>query len=163
EDRVVVGGPVERLLDRQDLRVLGRLLDELDHRAERLVRVVDQDVLLADGGEGIGAVAELGGHLPLLPGIPPHLGAPEHSGRAPDDLRGAPRTARCTGTATLSPTRDARSGAAVDWGSARKPASARADISRRTAAPHFRWRRFSWIVDSRLLLTSVSWIVRSLL
>ena len=36
------------------------------------------------------------------------------------------------------------------------------EISRRTAAPHFRWRRVSWIVESRLLLTSVSWIVRSL-
>ena len=49
------------------------------------------------------------------------------------------------------------------WSWARNPSSARSAISRRTAAPHFRWRRVSWIVESRLLLTSVSWIVRSLL
>ena len=55
DDRVGVGGPVERLLDRQDLRVFGRLLDELDDRAERLVGVVDQDVLLADRGEDVRA------------------------------------------------------------------------------------------------------------
>ena len=53
DDRVVVGGPVERLLDRQHLRVLGRLLDELDDRAERLVGVVDQDVVLADRAEDV--------------------------------------------------------------------------------------------------------------
>ena len=58
DDRVVVGGPVERLLDRQDLRVVGRLLDELDDRAERLVRVMDQDVLLADRGEDVRPIGE---------------------------------------------------------------------------------------------------------
>ena len=53
DDRVVVGRAVERLLDRQDVRVVGRLLDELDDRAERLVGVMDEDVLLADRGEDV--------------------------------------------------------------------------------------------------------------
>ena len=43
DDRVGVGGAVEGHLDRQDLGVLGRLLDELDDGAERFVRVVHQD------------------------------------------------------------------------------------------------------------------------
>src|SRR5258708_680307 len=65
DDRVVFRRAVERLLDRQDLRVLGGLLDELDHRAERLVGVVDQDVLLADRREDVGPVRQESGHLGL--------------------------------------------------------------------------------------------------
>ena len=156
DDRVVVGGAVERLLDRQDLRVVGRLLDELDDRAERLVGVVDQDVLLADRREDVGAGWPAGGHLGLERGLlqvaePLELaerrpGPSGRPGRGPCRRRG--RRGRAPG----------RSGAGR--GSPRRP-------GRRSpagpAAPHFRWRRVSWIVESRLLLTSVSWIVRSLL
>ena len=53
DDRVGVGGAVEGHLDGQDLGVLGGLLDELDHGAERFVGMVDQDVPLANGGEDV--------------------------------------------------------------------------------------------------------------
>ena len=33
----------------------------------------------------------------------------------------------------------------------------------RTASPHIRLRRFSWMIDRRLDLTSLSWMLRSLL
>ena len=60
-DRRVAAGAVERLLDGQDVRILGRLLDEaLDRRGERLVRVVEQDVALADGGEDVGLLVLVG-------------------------------------------------------------------------------------------------------
>ena len=52
DDRGVAGRPVQRLLDREDLRVGRRLLDEaLDARGERLVGVVDHDVALAQRRE----------------------------------------------------------------------------------------------------------------
>jgi hypothetical protein len=48
-DRRVAARPVQRGLDRQHLRVLGRLLEEpLDRGRERVERVVDQQVALAD-------------------------------------------------------------------------------------------------------------------
>ena len=62
---LAVGGAVEGHLDGQDLGVLGGLLDELDHGAERLVRVVDQDVGLANGGEDALAGGHAGRHLRL--------------------------------------------------------------------------------------------------
>ncbi len=56
DDRRLLAGAVERLLDRDDIRVLGRLAEEGDHHVERLVRVVDDDVLGADRGEAIAAI-----------------------------------------------------------------------------------------------------------
>src|SRR4051794_23730010 len=53
DDRVIFGGPIERLLDGEDLRVLGGLLDELDYRPERLIRVVNEDVPLPNGREDV--------------------------------------------------------------------------------------------------------------
>ena len=53
--RRVAGRPVQRLLDRQDIGIVGGLGDEpLDGRGERLVRVVDQDVAGPDGREHVG-------------------------------------------------------------------------------------------------------------
>ena len=49
----VAGHPVQGLLDGQDVLVLGGLLDELHHAVEALVGVVDQPVLLPDGGEQV--------------------------------------------------------------------------------------------------------------
>ena len=49
-------GAVERLLDRQHVGVARGLAQELHHHVEALERVVDQDVLLADGGEAVAAV-----------------------------------------------------------------------------------------------------------
>ena len=61
DDRRVAGRPVQRLLDRQDVRVVGGLGDEpLDGRGERLVRVVDEDVAGPDGGEDIGRLVVIG-------------------------------------------------------------------------------------------------------
>ena len=94
DDRVVVGGPVERLLDRQDLRVVGRLLDELDDRAERLVGVVDQDVLLADGGEDVRAVGQ------NWAGICGSYGG-SFSSRKPSSRQRATSAVRSTGPGTL--------------------------------------------------------------
>ena len=56
DDRAVVRGAVERLLDGHDIGIAGRLAHELHHDVEGFVRVVDDDVLLADGGEAIAAM-----------------------------------------------------------------------------------------------------------
>ena len=52
-DRAVVRRAVERLLDRQHVGVRGRLVEEVDHHLERFVGVVDDEVLLAHGGEHV--------------------------------------------------------------------------------------------------------------
>ena len=46
-------GTVQRLLDRQHIGIARRLAQERQHHVERFVRVVDDDVLLADRGEAI--------------------------------------------------------------------------------------------------------------
>ncbi len=56
--RRVAPHPVQGLLDRQHIRVARCLLQEVDHRLERIVRVVDQDILVADGGKDV-AVARI--------------------------------------------------------------------------------------------------------
>ena len=53
DDRAVRRGSVERLLDRQHVRVAGGLPDELHHHIEALEGVVDEDVLLTDGREAV--------------------------------------------------------------------------------------------------------------
>ena len=55
-DRRVLGGAVERLLDRDDVGIARRLLQELHHDVERLVGVVDDQVLLPDRGEAVAGV-----------------------------------------------------------------------------------------------------------
>ena len=55
DERRIARRAVQRLLDGQDVRIVGGLGDEpLDGRRERLVRVVDQDVAGADRGEDVG-------------------------------------------------------------------------------------------------------------
>jgi hypothetical protein len=51
----VGAGPVDRLLDRDDARVVGCAAQEVHHRRERLVRVVKEHVVLADRGEQVAA------------------------------------------------------------------------------------------------------------
>ena len=51
-----LGGAVERLLDRDDIGIARRLLQELHHHVERLVGMVDDQVLLPDRGEAVAAV-----------------------------------------------------------------------------------------------------------
>ncbi len=53
DDRRALARAVERPFDRHDVGIGGRLLQELEHDVEGLVRVVDHDVLLADGGEAV--------------------------------------------------------------------------------------------------------------
>ena len=50
------GGAIERLLDRDHVGVARGLLQELHHHVEGFVRVVDDQVLLPDGGEAIAAM-----------------------------------------------------------------------------------------------------------
>ena len=52
-DRRALARAVERPFDRHDVGIGGRLLQELQHHVEGLVRVVDENVLLADGSEAI--------------------------------------------------------------------------------------------------------------
>ena len=54
----VDAGAVDGLLDRDDVGIVGRAADELDDRLERLVRMVQQDVVLADRREDVGRVAQ---------------------------------------------------------------------------------------------------------
>ena len=55
DQRGVGAGPVHGLLDRQHLGIVNRLLDEPVHRAaERVVRVVDEDVRFPDRREDVG-------------------------------------------------------------------------------------------------------------
>ena len=51
-------GAVHRLLDRDNIRVAGRLLDEADHRPERLIRMVQQNVAGTDGGKNVGVFGQ---------------------------------------------------------------------------------------------------------
>ena len=51
DDRVGLGRAVQRHLDGEDVGVFRSMFDELDDRAERLVGMVDQDVLVANCGE----------------------------------------------------------------------------------------------------------------
>ncbi len=93
DDRVGLGRAVEGHLDGQDLGIFRGLLDELHDRAERLVRMVDQDVLVADGGEDALALGQRGGHLRLVGGL---LEVAE-----PLELAEARSAVRSTGPGTL--------------------------------------------------------------
>ena len=53
DDRRVTAGPIQGLLDRQHVGVRRSLADEPDDGIERLVGVVEQDVLFLDGGEEV--------------------------------------------------------------------------------------------------------------
>ena len=53
DDRRCLAGAVERPFDRHHVGIGRRLPQELQHDVERLVGVMDDDVLLADGGEAI--------------------------------------------------------------------------------------------------------------
>ena len=54
DDRRIAGRTVQRLLDGQHLRIGRGLRQERLHgRREGIVRVVQQDVALADGGENV--------------------------------------------------------------------------------------------------------------
>ena len=49
-------GAVERLLDRHHVRIARRLMQEVDDDVEGLVGMVDDQVLLPDGGEAVAAM-----------------------------------------------------------------------------------------------------------
>ena len=55
DDRRIVAGAVERLLDRHHRRIARRLAQELHDDVEALVGMMDDDVLGADGGEAVAA------------------------------------------------------------------------------------------------------------
>ena len=55
-DRAVVRSPIERLLDRNDVRIARRLVEKTHHHVESLVGVVQQHVLLPDGREHVAVV-----------------------------------------------------------------------------------------------------------
>ncbi|EYF01279.1 Hypothetical protein CAP_8433 [Chondromyces apiculatus DSM 436] len=63
QDRRVTARPVQRLLDRQYVGVVGRARHQLHHGVERVVRVVEEHVLLADHREDVVGVPERGRHL----------------------------------------------------------------------------------------------------
>ena len=60
DDGRVAGSPVQRLLDRQDVRIFGGLAHELHDRIERVVGMVEQDVAFADRREEIGLPDPIG-------------------------------------------------------------------------------------------------------
>ncbi len=48
DDRRLAADPVQRLFDGQNIRILGSLANQLNHRIERLVRVVQKDIRPSD-------------------------------------------------------------------------------------------------------------------
>ncbi len=64
-----LGRAVQGHLDGQHLRIFRGLLDELHDRAERFIRMVNQQVLVADRGENAFALGERGRHLGLERGL----------------------------------------------------------------------------------------------
>ena len=56
DDRGFGGGAVERLLDGDHVGIARGLLQELHHHVEELIRMVDDEVLLPDGGKAVAAV-----------------------------------------------------------------------------------------------------------
>ena len=56
DDRRVAAAAVQRLLDGEHVRIVGGGAQELDHRVERVVGMVEQHVALADGGEEVGSL-----------------------------------------------------------------------------------------------------------
>ena len=57
DDRAVGRGAIERLLDRDDVGIVRRLVEELDDDVERFVRMMDDEIFLPDRGEAIAADA----------------------------------------------------------------------------------------------------------
>ncbi len=55
-DRAVGGGAIKSLLDRNDIGIGRRLMEELDHHVEGFIRVVDDEILLLDREETIAAI-----------------------------------------------------------------------------------------------------------
>src|SRR3546814_5877480 len=55
DDGRVLRGAIERLLDGDDRRIVGRLAQELHHHVEALVGMVDDEVLGADRREAVAA------------------------------------------------------------------------------------------------------------
>ena len=64
----VLADAVQRHLDGEHVRVARRLLEERDDRLERVVRVVQQDVALADGGEDVALVRRRRSSIGRAPG-----------------------------------------------------------------------------------------------
>ena len=104
-DGAVARGAVERLLDRHHVRIGGGLADELHHHVERLVRVVDDQILLADGGEAVAAVIAdalgkagvVGLELqvrPLVENEQPGVGVTDEAGAGDDHVVGNLKLAR---------------------------------------------------------------------
>ena len=56
DDGAVLAGAIERLLDRHHVGIGGSLAQELHHRVETLERMMDDQVLFADGGETVAAM-----------------------------------------------------------------------------------------------------------
>ena len=54
-DRAVSRSAVERLLDRDHVRIVRRLIEELDDDVERFIRMMDNKILLPDRREAIAA------------------------------------------------------------------------------------------------------------
>ena len=90
DDRGVGRGAVERLLDRDDVGIARRLLQEIHHHVERFIRVVDDEILLPDRREAIAAmiadavgIARRIGHEfeigPVEAGDLPHLVERQHA------------------------------------------------------------------------------------
>ena len=80
EPAVGAGGAVQRLLDREHVRVAGGLVDErLDRRRERVVGVVHEHVALLEDAEEVGRAVAAGQHRLRLrrPGLVLQLGPVE--------------------------------------------------------------------------------------
>ena len=56
DDRGFGGCTVQRLLDRDHVGIARRLLEELHHHVKKLVRMVDDQILLPDSSEAIAAM-----------------------------------------------------------------------------------------------------------
>ena len=62
DDARVAAGAIERLLDRQHVRIVRRLLEKIHHAGKIFIRMMQQNVALADGGENFLLLAQRFGH-----------------------------------------------------------------------------------------------------
>ena len=145
DDRRADARPIQRLLDREDVGIVGRLLNQRDDRIVRLVRVVQQDVALLQDREQIDLL-RFAKHLRRLHR---RVAQPIHAGDVAE--RHKHRAGRVDRGSDKRPTVRARAGRAA----APAASAATVDSSSSRITSLRRRRRTSRSTTSRCVLTAL--------